>query len=57
MTILAPAPSLYLVQKLVQRAIGHEFGDDAEELGLVAHAEDLDDVVEPGLVKHLGLFQ
>lgn len=45
------------MQKFVQRAIGHKFGDDAEELGLVAHAEDLDDVVEPGFVKHLGLFQ
>lgn len=45
------------MQKLIQRAIGHEFGDDAEELGLIAHSEDLDDVVEPGLVKHLGFFQ
>lgn len=49
--------SPYLMQKLVQRAIGHEFGDDAEELGLVAHAEDLNDVVEPGLVEHLSFFQ
>lgn len=47
----------YLVQELVQGAIGHELCDDAEELGLVADAEDLDDVVEPGLVEHLGLFQ
>lgn len=48
---------LYLVQELVQRAIGHEFCDDAEELGLIADAEDLDDVVEPSFVKHLGFFQ
>lgn len=47
----------YLVEELIQGAIGHELGDDAEELGLVAHTKDLDDVVEPGFVKHLGLFQ
>ena len=47
----------YLVQQQVQRAIAHELGDDAEELGLVADAKDLDDVVEPGLVEHLGLLQ
>lgn len=47
----------YLVQQQVQRAIAHELGDDAEELGLVADAKDLDDVVEPGFVEHLGLLQ
>lgn len=48
---------MYLVEQQVQRAIAHELCDYAEELGLVADAEDLDDVVEPGFVEHLGLFQ
>lgn len=45
------------MKKQVQRAIAHELGDDAEELGFVADAKDLDDVVEPGFVKHLRLLQ
>lgn len=45
------------MEQLVQGAIAHELCDYAEELGLVADAEDLDDVVEPGFVKHLGLLQ
>ena len=48
---------VYLVKQLIQRAIAHVLSDDAEELRLVAHAKDLDDVVEPGLVKHLRLLQ
>ena len=45
------------MEQLVQGAIAHELCDDAEELGLVADAKDLDDVVEPGFVEHLGLLQ
>lgn len=47
----------YLVEQQVQGAIAHKLCDDAEELGLVADAKDLDDVVEPGFVEHLGLLQ
>lgn len=49
--------SVYLVKQLIQRAIAHVLGDDAEELRLIAHAKDLDDVVESGLVEHFRLFQ
>lgn len=45
------------MEQQVQRAIAHKLCDDAEELRLVADAEDLDDVVEPGFVEHLGLLQ
>lgn len=45
------------MEQLVQGTIAHELCDYAEELGLVADAKDLDDVVEPGFVKHLGLLQ
>lgn len=45
------------MQQPVQGAVAHELGDDAEELGLVADAEDLDDVVESGFVQNLGLLQ
>lgn len=48
---------IYLMEQQVQRAIAHEFCDYAEELGLVADAKDLNDVVEPGLVEHLCLLQ
>lgn len=47
----------YLMEQQVQGAIAHKLCDYAEELGLVADAKDLDDVVEPGFVKHLGLLQ
>lgn len=47
----------YLVEQQVQRAIAHKLGDNTEKLGLVADAKDLDDVVEPGFVEHLGLLQ
>lgn len=49
--------SHYLMKKQVQRAVAHELGDDAEELGLVADPKDLDDVVEAGFVKHLRLLE
>lgn len=45
------------MEQQVQRAIAHKLCDYAEELGLVADAKDLDDVVEPGFVEHLGLLQ
>lgn len=45
------------MKQLIQRAIAHVLGDDAEELRLIAHAKDLDDVVESGLVEHFRLFQ
>lgn len=47
----------YLVEQQVQRAIAHKLCDYAEELGLVADAKDLDDVVEPGFVEYLCLLQ
>lgn len=47
----------YLMEQQVQGAIAHELCDYAEELGLVAYAKDLDDVVEPGFVEHLCLLQ
>ncbi len=47
----------YLVEQQVQRSIAHKLCDYAEELRLVADAEDLDDVVEPGFVEHLCLLQ
>lgn len=47
----------YLVEQQVQRAIAHKLCNDAEELGLVADAKDLDDVVESGFVEHLCLLQ
>lgn len=50
-------PCSYLVEQQVQRAIAHVFCDDAEELGFVADAQDLDDVVESGFVEHLCLLQ
>lgn len=50
-------PCGYLVQQLVQRAVAHELCHYAEELGLVADAKNLDDVVKPGFVEHLGLLQ
>lgn len=45
------------MEQQVQRAIAHKLCDYAEELGLVADAKDLDDVVEPGFVKDLCLLQ
>lgn len=48
---------IYLVEQQVQRAIAHELCDYAEELGLIADAKDLNDVVEPGLVEHLCLLE
>ena len=47
----------YLMEQMVQGAIAHVLCDDAEELGLVADAKDLDDVVEPCFVKHFRLLQ
>lgn len=47
----------YLVEQTVQRSIAHELCDYAEDTGLIADAKDLDDVVEPGFVKHLGLLE
>lgn len=47
----------YLVEQQVEGAIAHVFCDYAEELGLVADAQDLDDVVESGFVEHLCLLQ
>lgn len=47
----------YLVEELVERAVAHKLSDDAEELGLIADAEYLDDEVEPGFVQHLGFLQ
>ena len=47
----------YLVQQQVQRSIAHKLCDYAEELGLVADAKNLDDVVEPGFVEHFRLLQ
>lgn len=46
----------YLMQQQVQGAIAHELCDYTEELGLVADAKDLDDVVESGFVEYLGLL-
>lgn len=46
-----------LVEQQVQRTVTHELGDYAEELGLIADAKDLDYVVEPGFVEHLGLLE
>lgn len=47
----------YLVQQQVEGAIAHVLCDYAEELGFVADAQDLDDVVESGFVEHLCLLQ
>lgn len=47
----------YLVEQQVKGAIAHVFCDYAEELGFVADAQNLDDVVESGLVEHLCLLQ
>lgn len=51
------AAKSYLMQKFIQRSIGHVLCDDTEELRFVAHTEDLNNVVETGLVKHLSLLQ
>lgn len=45
------------MQQQVQRAVAHKLCHDAEELGFIADAEDLDDVVESGFVKHFSLLQ
>lgn len=45
------------MQQQVEGAIAHVFCDYAEELGFVADAQDLDDVVESGFVEHLCLLQ
>lgn len=48
---------LYLMQELIQGSVGHVLSHDAEELGLIAHPEDLDDVVKSSFVKHLSFLQ
>lgn len=45
------------MEQQVQRAVAHILCDYAEKLRLIADSKDLDDVVEPGFVKHFCLFQ
>lgn len=45
------------MEQQVEGAVAHVFCHYAEELGFVADAQDLDDVVESGLVKHFCLLQ
>lgn len=45
------------MEQQVQRSIAHILSDDAEELRLIADAKDLDDVIEPGLMKHFSLLE
>ena len=45
------------MEQAVQRTIAHVLCNDTEELWLVAHTVDLDDVVEPGFVEYLSLLQ
>lgn len=55
-TVQGDITDSYLMEQQVQGAIAHELCDYAEELGLVADAKDLDDVVEPGFVEHFRLL-
>lgn len=48
---------LYLMQDLIQWSVGHVLRDNAEELRLITHPKDLDDVVKPSFVKHLSFLQ
>lgn len=48
---------VYLMQELIQRSVGHVLSHDAEELGLITHTKDLDDVVKSSFVKHLCFLQ
>lgn len=45
------------MQQLVQGAVAHKLRHNAEELGLVADAKDLEDGIEAGFVEDLGLLQ
>lgn len=44
------------MQEQVQGAVAHKLRHNAEELGFIADAKDLDDVVKSGFVEHLGLL-
>ncbi len=48
---------VYLMQELIQRSVGHVLSHDAEELGLITHTKDLDDLIKSSFVKHLCFLQ